>query len=67
MSRKKIAELTMELDCGGKIVTYLPCRGKKDLVKKLSKRYKDQWGDFGHFKVMDEAVVFASYKMHEVH
>ena len=64
---KKIAEITMELACGGMIKTYLPCKDENDLLRKLKKRYKDGWGgDFGHFRFADEAVMYAGYKLHDI-
>ena len=63
---KKIAEITMELACGGMIKTYLPCKGEKELLRKLKKRYQDGWGNFGHFRVADEAVMYAGYKLHDI-
>ena len=63
---KKMAEITMELACGGMIKTYLPCKGEKDLLKKLRKIYGKRGVDFGHFRVNDEAVMYAGYKLHDV-
>lgn len=67
MAQKKIAEITMKLSCGGMIQTYIPCKNEKDLLKKLRDRYKKGWGEFGHFNVKDEAVIFADYKIIGVH
>lgn len=64
---KVMAELTMELACGGRIVTYLPCKGERDLQKKLKKIYSGSKISFGHFKVSGESVLFASYEFKEVH
>lgn len=64
---RKLAELTMQLACGGRIVTYISCKSEKDLQKKLKKRYKGGKADFGHFKVNDESVLYASYEFKEVH
>ena len=64
---KKMAEVTIEMECGGRIVTYLPCKGEKDLLKKLKKRDKGEWFDFGHFRVNDAAVMYAGYVMRSVH
>lgn len=64
--RKMMAEVTMELSCGGMIKTYLPCKGERDLLKKLRKRNKKGWCDFGHFGVDDESVMFAGFRLHEV-
>lgn len=63
----KLAEITIELDCGGSITTYLRCKNDKSLLKKLKKRYKDGVFDFGHFQVKDEHVIEAGYKWHELH
>lgn len=67
MAQKKIAELTMMLSCGGMIKTYLTCKDEKDLLKKLNKRYRKGWGEFGHFRVADESVIMADYKILGVH
>ena len=64
---KKMAEITMELACGGMIKTYIPCKGEKDLLKKLRKMNRKGTADFGHFRVDDEAVMYAGYKLHDVH
>lgn len=63
----KIAEIRMELVCGGYIVTYMPCKGKKDFHKKMKKKNKDGVFDFGHFSVDDDAVIEAFVKFHEAH
>lgn len=55
----KIAEITIELDCGGSITTYLRCKSDRALLKKLKKRHKDCVFDFGHFQVKDEHVIEA--------
>ena len=65
--KKKIAEVRMELECGGHIITYLPCKNEKDLLKKLKKRHKGDYSDFGHFSVDHGAVMYADYVLHEVH
>lgn len=64
---KLIAELTMELECGGMVVTYLPCKSESHLLEKLTKRYKKGYVDFGHIRINDESVVRADYKLHKVH
>ena len=63
---KKIAEITMELACGGMIKTYLPFKDEKDLLIKLKKLYKDGWVNFGHLRVSDESVMYAGYKLHDI-
>lgn len=63
---KKLAEITIEMGCGGYIKTYIPCKGIKDLRKKLDKRRVGDCFDFGHFTVDDSAVVEATFKLHEV-
>lgn len=55
------------MECGGVIKTYLPCRDEKHLMKKLKKRHDDGVFDFGHFRVFDDAVMYAGFKFHEVH
>lgn len=64
---KKIAELTMQLDCGGHILTFMPCKGKKDFQKKMKKKYEDGVFNFGNFSVDGDAVIAATVKFHEVH
>ena len=64
---KKIAEIRMELECGGHIITYLPCKDDKDLLKKLKKRHKGDHSEFGHFSVEHEAVMYADYVIMSVH
>lgn len=65
---KKMAEVTMHMECGGMIKTYIPCKGEKDLLKKLRKAHgKDGWYDFGHVAVDDSAVMYAGFKLHGVH
>lgn len=63
----KIAEVTLELSCGGKLTTYIKCKGEKDLLKKLKNRNKKGWINFGHIKVEDAYVFSAVYEMHEAH
>lgn len=57
----------MELECGGHIITYLPCKDDKDLLKKLKKRHKGDRSEFGHFSVDHEAVTYADYVIMSVH
>lgn len=64
---KKMAEITMLLHCGGMIKTYMPCMGEKDLLRKLRKRHKGDYYDFGHFSVDDESVMHADYVLRSVH
>lgn len=64
---RKIAEVTMDLACGGKIVTFFKCKGKKDFHKKMKKKYKDGFFDFGHFSVDDDSIIEATVEFHEVH
>jgi len=63
----KIAEITIELDCGGTITTYLRCKNDGDLLKKLKKRHTNGVFDFGHFRVKDKHVIEAGYKWHDLH
>lgn len=63
----KIAEITIELDCGGTITTYLKCKSDAQLLKKLKKRHKNGVFDFGHFLVKDKHVIEAGYKWHDLH
>lgn len=39
----KIAEITIMMDCGGYIKTYIPCKGIKDLRKKLAWTARRGW------------------------
>ena len=64
---KKMAEITMELDCGGRIVTYMPCKGRKHFIKKMKKINKDGEFNFGHFTVDDGSVMEAWVKFHDMH
>ena len=63
---KKIAEITIKMDCGGYIKTYIPCKGIKDLRKKLDKRRVGDGFNFGHFTVDDNHVYSATFNLHEV-
>lgn len=63
---KKIAEITLHMVCGGHIKTYIKCKDERDLLKKIRKKYKDGYDDFGHFKVELGGVLSFSYRMHEV-
>lgn len=71
MSKKKppryMAEVKMHLDCGGFIVTYLPCKSEAHLEKKLRKGLKDGVANFDSFSVDDDAIMMATAKLVEVH
>ena len=64
---KKMAEITIHLECGGMIKTYIPCKSEKDLLKKLRKRHKGEYSDFGHFSVDESAITFADYVLRSAH
>lgn len=64
---KKMAEITMHLDCGGMVKTYIKCKGESDLLKKLRKSHGNGgWYDFGHVAVNDESVIYVGYKFHGI-
>lgn len=72
MSKKKkpprqIAEVIISLECGGHIVTYLPCKSEKDLMKKLQKGLVDGVSHFPAFSVDEGAIMMATSKMITVH
>ncbi len=64
---KKMAEITMDLNCGGRIVTYMPCKGRKHFIKKMKKINNDGEFNFGHFTVYDGSVMEALVKFHDMH
>lgn len=65
---KKMAEITMHLDCRAMVKTYIKCKGERDLLKKLRKAHgKGNCYDFGHVIVDDESVMYAGYKFHGIH
>lgn len=65
---KKMAEVTIHMECGGQVVTHFPVKSEKDLLKKLRKsRRDDDFYDFGHVRVDDRAVLWAGFKIHDIH
>lgn len=63
-----MAEVTIEMECGGQVVTYFKVKNEKDLMKKLKKSRKNGYTyDFGHVCVDESAVVWAGVKVHDIH
>lgn len=66
--KSKMAEVVIHMECGGKIVTYFPVKSEKHMLKKLKKSRRDRdFYDFGHFRVNDAAVTYATAGVQWVH